>query len=713
MRQLNLFLLLALFLTVSVTVQAQSYTLVWSDEFLGSTINPNNWTHEIGGGGWGNNELQYYTDRADNSYIQNGKLVIEAKEESFGGRDYTSARLITKGKQFFKYGRIEARIKLPYGQGLWPAFWMLGENISSIGWPACGEIDIMEMIGGTNNDHVVHGTLHWEFNGHAQFGNQYVLSSGIFADDYHVFTIEWNPQTIKWFVDGNSYLTIDITGADKLEFHENFFILFNVAVGGNWPGSPNSSTVFPQKMYVDYVRVYKNTDAIPTISMVTPSDNSLFTSYENITLTADVQFQGNLQAVNFYQGEKRIGTTDIEPYSMTWRNVSPGCYKITVDAITEDGYVGESQTINIQVGESCVDAPYSGNPILIPGSVEVENFNLGEPNSAFYDTDIVNSGGDYRLFDQVDIETCSDENGGYNIGWTETGEWMNYFIEVEETGTYIIEPRVASENSSGAFRIEFDGENKTGTMAVPNTGGWQQWTTISSNPVSLNAGIYTIKVYIETGSFNLNRIDIYPPNAQPKLNLIYPSGGETLGKGTIQEIRWRAILVDDVSIGFTTNGGQSWDFITQSTTCEFGVYRWLVPDITSNDCYIMIKDQANSNIRDTSSSAFTIDFVNSVDKKGELNYNFNLGQNYPNPFNPSTNIKFSVPDGVTANLFQNHVRLVIYDVLGKEVALLVDESKSPGTYEVEWNAESLSSGVYFYELKMGSLSSIKKMILQK
>ncbi len=161
MRQLNLFLLLALFLTVSVTVQAQSYTLVWSDEFLGSTINPNNWTHETGGGGWGNNELQYYTDRADNSYIQNGKLVIEAKEESFGGRDYTSARLITKGKQFFKYGRIEARMKLPYGQGLWPAFWMLGENISSIGWPACGEIDIMEMIGGTNNNHVVHGTLHW------------------------------------------------------------------------------------------------------------------------------------------------------------------------------------------------------------------------------------------------------------------------------------------------------------------------------------------------------------------------------------------------------------------------------------------------------------------------------------------------------------------------------------------------------------------------
>lgn len=254
-------LLFTLFTLINISIYAQNYQLVWFDEFSNATIDGANWTHETGGSGWGNNELEYYTNRNVNSYVENGSLVIEARKESYGGKNYTSARMITKGKKYFTYGKIEARIKLPYGQGIWPAFWMLGENISTVGWPKCGEIDIMELIGGGANDKKVYGTVHWESNGHASYGGNYSLGTGIFADNYHVFTIVWNTKSIQWFVDGSKYVTIDITPAGLAAFHKNQFIILNLAVGGNWPGNPDASTIFPQKMYVDYVRVYQE---VPT-----------------------------------------------------------------------------------------------------------------------------------------------------------------------------------------------------------------------------------------------------------------------------------------------------------------------------------------------------------------------------------------------------------------------------------------------------------------
>ncbi|MFW5705373.1 MAG: family 16 glycosylhydrolase [Bacteroidota bacterium] len=231
-------------------------TLVWAEEFNYTGLPDDTyWNIETGGTGWGNNELQYYTDSESNLYVDNGMLTITAKEEQVGGRDYTSARITTQGKFDVKYGRIEARIKLPYGQGLWPAFWMLGANISTVGWPACGEIDIMEMVGGTNGDNTCYATIHWDDNGnHAQYGESYTLPSGIFADDFHVFAVEWDAQEIRGYMDDVQYYTVDITSLS--EFHNNFFIILNVAVGGNWPGPPDETTEFDQVMEVDYVRVY-------------------------------------------------------------------------------------------------------------------------------------------------------------------------------------------------------------------------------------------------------------------------------------------------------------------------------------------------------------------------------------------------------------------------------------------------------------------------
>lgn len=233
-------------------------SLVWDDEFNGTTLSAD-WTFDIGTGnsGWGNNELQSYTNQ--NHAVNSGYLEITAKEQTVNSQQYTSTRIKTQGIKSWKYGRIDIRAALPYGQGIWPAFWMLGDNISTVGWPSCGEIDIMEMIGGAGaNDRTVHGTVHWNENGtHAQFGGSKTLPSGKFADEFHVFSIVWNQNSITWLLDNVTYKTVDLSPANMNAFKEKFFLIFNVAVGGNWPGNPDGTTVFPQKMYVDYVRVFQ------------------------------------------------------------------------------------------------------------------------------------------------------------------------------------------------------------------------------------------------------------------------------------------------------------------------------------------------------------------------------------------------------------------------------------------------------------------------
>jgi len=234
--------------------------LVWSDEFDGSTLNDAYWTHDTGTGsnGWGNNELQYY--RPQNTTVSGGILTIEARKESFSGSQYTSSRIVTQGKKTFKYGRIDIRAKLPTGQGLWPALWMLGSDFATLGWPRCGEIDIMEMVG--DKPDRVFGTLHWldALSNHASEGNidnPYILSGATFADDWHIFSISWNEQHIIWYVDGKEHNRKSIT-SELSAFKGEFFFIFNVAVGGNLPGNPFTTTEFPQKMMVDYVEVYQN-----------------------------------------------------------------------------------------------------------------------------------------------------------------------------------------------------------------------------------------------------------------------------------------------------------------------------------------------------------------------------------------------------------------------------------------------------------------------
>jgi beta-glucanase (GH16 family) len=240
----------------------EGFKLLWSDEFDGETIDNSKWEHEVNGHGGGNNELQYYTDRSENSYVEDGKLHIVALQEEYTGPDgkryYTSARMKTQNTKSFMYGRIEASLKLPYGQGLWPAFWMLGININEVGWPKCGEIDIMEMIGGGNGrDNRSYGTLHWEDDGKKSSGGNTTLDSGILHDEFHVYAIEWNEEKMDWYLDDELFFTLDLTPPAMDAFHKHHFIILNVAVGGSWPGDPDLSTVWPQEMVAEYVRVYE------------------------------------------------------------------------------------------------------------------------------------------------------------------------------------------------------------------------------------------------------------------------------------------------------------------------------------------------------------------------------------------------------------------------------------------------------------------------
>ena len=245
----------------STPLSYPGYTFAWNDEFSGTALDLNTWNQEIGNGsnGWGNNELEYYTNSPNNIFVSNGNLIIEARNESINGFNYSSGRMTTQNKKSFTFGRIDIRAKLPVGKGIWPALWMLGTNISTIGWPGCGESDIMELIGTYPGR--IYSTMHWKSisGSDASKGALYDLLSGNFSQQFHVFSIIWTQDTIKSLIDDQLFLTTtkaDV-GAANYPFNAPSFFIFNVAVGGNWPGSPDSGTVFPQRMFVDYVRVFQ------------------------------------------------------------------------------------------------------------------------------------------------------------------------------------------------------------------------------------------------------------------------------------------------------------------------------------------------------------------------------------------------------------------------------------------------------------------------
>jgi beta-glucanase (GH16 family) len=334
-------------ITAAPSVFAQCPQLVWQDEFNGTTLDQTKWTPQIGNGcdiglcGWGNNELQYYTDKSTNLQVTGGNLVITARKERVQSNQYTSARIRSLNKGEWTYGRMEARMKLPTGQGIWPAFWMLPTDEVYGGWPQSGEVDIMEHLGQTPN--TIYGTIHYgqPYPNNKSTGGKYLLPTGGFHEGFHVFAIEWEPNVMRWYVDGILYATK--TSADlspeRWPFDQRFHFLLNLAVGGNWPGNPDASTVFPQTLTVDYVRVYA-------------------TGFPNIT---------GPDLVNANQTGVQYSVPSSPGASYAWTvpadasiRSGQGSNSITVDwGITES-------TVKVVISQSCGSSEYSKNVYIKP-----------------------------------------------------------------------------------------------------------------------------------------------------------------------------------------------------------------------------------------------------------------------------------------------------------------------------------------------------------
>lgn len=245
--------------TPTPPVPEKPYVLVWSDEFQNDGLPDNTkWNYDIGGNGWGNNELQYYTNRPENARVANGNLIIETKKETFLGRNYTSARLLTKNKAQWTFGKFEIKAKLPSGKGTWPAIWLLAAT-DPLRWPDDGELDIMEEVG--FNPNVIHGTVHNKlYNGAngKQIGGSTVIPDAQTA--FHIYSLEWTPTGLRWAVDGNNFFSYDqaMYSGEAFPYNKDFFLILNIAIGGNWGGQQGiDDSIFPQQMLIDYVRVYQ------------------------------------------------------------------------------------------------------------------------------------------------------------------------------------------------------------------------------------------------------------------------------------------------------------------------------------------------------------------------------------------------------------------------------------------------------------------------
>ncbi|VUD68885.1 Beta-glucanase [Thalassocella blandensis] len=516
-------------LSFSFAVHAQNWQLVWSDEF-DSGIGPD-WVFEIGNGsgGWGNNELEYY--RQQNATVQNGMLVITARQESFGGFNYTSARMKTQGRRSFGYGRVEARMSAPQGQGLWPAFWMLGDNITSVGWPACGEIDIFEHV---NNEGQMHGTIHWSDSGggYAYYGGSHTTN----VSNFHVYAIERDASGIRWFVDGVQFWEANtqngINGTQ--EFHNNFFILLNLAVGGNWPGFNVDHNALPAQLLVDYVRFYQDggTNPTPTPTPTTtppPGTINTIIQAENFNSMSGVQ----TEATSDSGGGTNVGWIDTGDW-MAYNSINiptSGNYTVEYRVASLNG--GGNLTLDLNGGATVlgsVPVPNTGGWQTWTTISHTVYINAGTHNFGIYATtggwninwfrivsgsnptptpppsfSVTRQAENYSAMSGVQVEATSDTGGGSNVGWIDAGDWMSYNnITFPVSGTYTVEYRVASLSGGGTVSLDLNGGSTVlGGRSIPSTGGWQTWTTVS-HQVTIPAGTYSVGIYAPAGGWNLN-----------------------------------------------------------------------------------------------------------------------------------------------------------------------------------------------------------------
>ncbi|MHC5091761.1 MAG: family 16 glycosylhydrolase [Planctomycetota bacterium] len=495
-------------LTLTAVLHAD-YKLIWSDEFDGEAIDSNTWKKEVNPGvAYNAQQKQYYTDTDDNSFIKDGTLVIRAQKEDYIINDYTSARLNTYGNFGLKYGKIEARIKTASGEGLRCKLLMLPEELVYGAWARSGQIDIMETHG-AHPDRVKGGIFHGG-QGHynASSGREHTADGIDLSDDFHIYTVEWQPYEIRWFLDGQLYAMQNQWSSFSAEYPAPFDIPFYLAASVAVDGNTDDSS-FPAEMSIDWIRAYQieGDNQPPQIKITSPAkDSSVDTGGLSITVEASDADQ-NLKKIEFYNHTDLLGTVIEAPYSFHW-DVPDGCHLLIARAVDDAGFAC-SDSVEFVAGVGCPPQPYHGNPIDLPGRIEAEDFDTSPKEKAYWDTDEGNNGGAYRDTD-VDIQECLE--GGYNLGWVETGEWAEYTVNVKTAGTYDIVCRTGSPQDGGTLHVEFNGDNKTGTLEAVNTGDWQNYTHLIKKNVPLEAGVQKMKVVIENGGLNLNYIEVNASN---------------------------------------------------------------------------------------------------------------------------------------------------------------------------------------------------------
>ncbi|QLY39541.1 family 16 glycosylhydrolase [Hujiaoplasma nucleasis] len=461
---------------------------IWCDEFnVDGLPDSSKWMYDVGGTGWGNNELQYYTNAdLDNAFVEDGILNIRALKENVGTNDYTSARLITKYQGDWQYGRIQIRAKMPAGRGTWAAIWMLPTNWVYGGWPYSGEIDIMEYVG--YDDGVIHGTIHTGAYNHG-LGTQigYSRSLETVEEEFHLYEMIWEPSSIKLFVDGIQFATfgynpdtnIDVKNSDAWPFDEAFHLILNVAIGGNWGGVQGvDDSIFPTSMQVDYVRVFQKDYAgmdqeNPTgVSQLVLQD----TSYDSIRFkwkhaTDDIL----VSHYNIYIDDTLIDQTTLNAIRIN--DLEPNTtYNLFIE--TEDFSGKTSPLVGYTVTTDDV-------PEAI-GLIQAEDF--------------------YKA-SGVQTEQSEDDST-LNVGWIDDGDYMIYLLKVSEPGTYQISFRVASENQGGQIQLFTKNRFPHFTLTFEATGGWQTWTTVTTDTFTLTEGIQEFKILAVEGGFNLNYFEI-------------------------------------------------------------------------------------------------------------------------------------------------------------------------------------------------------------
>ncbi len=645
---------------------AQCYELVWSEEFNYTGFpDPVNWNTEVGNNNGANNELQYYKlNDQDNCWVDSGRLVITALKESYGGQAYTSCRINTKGKAEFMYGKIEGRLRLPYGQGIWPAFWTLGGNISQVSWPACGEIDIMELIGGVDpRDRTSYGTPHWaDANGnHAQYGGSKRLPSGKFADDFHIFSIEWTPQKITWYLDGVQFHVMTITASQFTEFHQKHFIILNLAVGGDWPGSPNATTVFPQKYEIDYVRVYQlaGNETIEGKDSVAGNEKQI--SY-SLPAVEGRQFNWTVP-----DGVSILGRADSNAITVNW-----GCFPgdISCDISTSCG-AQISFNKSVAVNQPVIEGPVfydktAGNLFFLgPESIETE-YLWGIPDSATFISDSTGYSAEVAWGNDPGIVTLQISN---SCGITELSKKIYKYGQLpypDPESPFIIPGTLNSTDfdygGEGVAYHDLDARNQGG-------GPRQEETVDTENqPGFTNVG------WIGAGEWLEYTIKVPDPGYY-KISLKVASANTTY-RGPIRILINGEKRIEDIAVPLTG----SWASFVD-------VSQRLLP-LYANDTMLRIEAlNREFNIGPITftvdNTLFVSDFVNDT-KKVKI---------YPNPVEDILNINLTI-------LKPGNVDIKIRDISGKLLSSTRTKNLEKGNQNIEITNKIniLNSGIYLIEI---------------